>query len=88
MPYYAVDRIEGNIVIVVADDGTAIDVVRQELPTGAREGSVLQVPVDQAGAPAWNRAELDESERARREKKARQSLDRLRNRDPGGDITL
>ena len=88
MPHYAVDRMEGKIAVLVADDGTAVDVRRPMLPAGAREGSVLLVPVGSDGSPNWTDAELDEAERERRLKRARETLDRLRKRDPGGDVAV
>jgi len=86
--YYAVDRIEGKIAVLVADEGTAVDVPKRRLPNGVREGSVLQVPVGDDGSPDWSSAVLDEAERERRVNQARETLDRLRKGDPGGDITL
>ena len=88
MPHYAVDRMEGRIAVLVADDGTPVDMPIPMLPAGAREGSVLLVPVGSDGTPNWTAAELDEAERGRRLKRARETLDRLRKRDPGGDIAL
>ncbi len=88
MPYYAVDRMEGTVAVLVADDGTTVDVPRRRLPSGVREGSVLQVSVGEDGSLDWSSAELDEAERERRLKRARETLDQLRKRDPGGDIAL
>lgn len=88
MAYYAVDRIEGNIAVIVGDDGTSVDVPRRTLPAGVREGSVLQVQTGMDGSPDWASAALDEAEQERRVKQARETLDRLRKRDPGGDIAL
>jgi hypothetical protein len=88
MPYYVVDRIEGKIAVLVADNGTAVDVPRGSLPIGVREGSVLQVLAREDGSLDWSGAELDEAERERRLKRAREMLERMRKRDPGGDVTL
>jgi DUF3006 family protein len=88
VPHYTVDRMEGKFAVLVGDDGTAVDLPRPMLPTGAREGSVLLVPVDSEGSPDWTCAEIDEAERERRLKRASETLDRLRRRDPGGDIVL
>jgi hypothetical protein len=86
--YYAVDRFEGSLAVLVADDGTSIDVSRRALPSGVREGSVIQVEIGSDGRPNWSKASLDEKERERRLKQARDALERLRKRDPGGDVTL
>jgi len=88
VPYYSVDRMENKIAVLVGDDGTQVEVSSQRLPTGAREGSVLQVSVGKDGSPEWSSAVLDEAERGRRAKQAGETLDRLRKRDPGGDMTL
>lgn len=85
---FAVDRIEGQIAVVVGDDGKPHDVARSELPGGTREGSVLRVPLLADGSADWSRARLDEAERRRRLAESRERLDRLRSRDPGGDIVL
>jgi hypothetical protein len=86
--YYAVDRIEGRIAVLVDDGGMPLDAPRSSLPAGAREGSVLRVPIDRDGNPDWSLVEVDEAERQRRLKEARETLNRLRKRDPGGDIAL
>ncbi|HWO88386.1 MAG TPA: DUF3006 domain-containing protein, partial [Gemmatimonadales bacterium] len=85
---FAVDRIEGQIAVVVGDDGKAHDVARSELPQGTREGSVLRAPLLADGSVDWSHARLDEAERKRRLAESRERLDRLRSRDPGGDIVL
>jgi hypothetical protein len=86
--YYAIDRIEGQIAVLVGDDGMSVDVPKRVLPAGVREGSVLQVQIGKDSTPDWSNAVLDEAERERRVKEGRETLDRLRKRDPGGDITL
>ena len=39
--YYAVDRIEGNIAVLEADDRTRKEVDLAQLPVGLKEGDVL-----------------------------------------------
>lgn len=85
--FYAVDRIEGSVAVLVADDGSTIDVSRSELPARVREGTVLRVALDN-GSPDWSSAELDERERQRRLKDAEDQLKKLSKSDPGGDIKL
>lgn len=87
MTFYVVDRIERSVAVVVSDDGRSFDVPRGNLPKGAREGSVLRVEAKGDGID-WSRAEIDEAERARRLKAARERLDRLGETDGGGDIEL
>ena len=85
--FYAVDRIEGKVAVLVADDGTTIDIARSKLPR-VREGSVLRVRLGANGEPDWSSAEIDKDEEERRLKRAREILDEMKRSDPGGDITL
>jgi len=50
--FYAVDRLEGNIAVLVGDSGDTIDMPRVELPKGLREGSVLRVPFRAQNLPS------------------------------------
>lgn len=68
-------------------DGDRAEVSARALPSGAREGSVLRVPEVQ-GRPDWGAAVLDEELRRARVKEAEDILERLRRRDPGGDVVL
>lgn len=88
MIHYGVDRIEGKIAVLIGDDGRSVDVPRQMLPAGVREGSVLQVRIGVDGSPDWSSGVLDEAEQERRVKTARETLARLGRRDPGGDVAL
>jgi len=86
--FYVVDRFEGAMVVLVADDGATIDVPRSSLPSRIREGTVLRVRHTSDGKPEWSSAQVDEAERERRLKAARERLERLGRRDPGGDIKI
>lgn len=86
--FFAIDRFEGEYVILIGDDGKPYDVRRAELPASLREGSVLSVRMNKAGHPLWSDARLDVAEYDRRLENARQQLRDLKQRDPGGDITL
>jgi hypothetical protein len=84
-----VDRIEGEFVVVELPAGGTIDLPAWLLPAGVREGDVLR-----ATATGEDRTErritfrIDaEATRAAREEVAA-TLERLRRRDPGGDIAL
>ncbi len=85
--FYAVDRIEGKTAVLVADDGTTIDVARSKLPR-VREGSVLRVRLGANGQPDWASAEVDKDEGERRLRRAGEMLDEMKRSDPGGDVTL
>ena len=82
------DRVEGSIALLVRDEDERTEgVPLGTLPAGSREGSVLRVPeVD--GRPDWAVAVLDEDARRARLQEAEEVLERLRRRDPGGDIKL
>ena len=85
--FYTVDRIEGDIAVLVGDDGVGVDVRRNALRVRAREGMVLRVPLSDHG-PDWSSCTIDDAERERRLAEARERLARLRNSDPGGDVVL
>jgi hypothetical protein len=85
MPFYVVDRIEGDVAVVVSDDGRTFDVERRVLPKSSREGTVLRV---EGPTPDWATAVVDETERQRRLDRAREDLKRLGDSDPGGDVEL
>jgi hypothetical protein len=88
MAYYVIDRFEGKIAVIVADDGRAFDVPKERLPKGCREGTVLNVEAAGRDSPDWSGAAIDEAERARRLERAGEALRRLGVRDPGGDVQL
>ena len=74
-------------VLVRDGDERVAEVPAADLPEGAAEGAVLQVPMTR-GQPDWEAAELDEELRRARRDAAERILGRLRRRDPGGDIVL
>lgn len=87
---YAIDRFEGPVAVLVPDAGHLPDenVPRSSLPAGASAGDVLRVPPSAAGTPDWRAAAIDPELRRARLEEARDRLDRLGKRDPGGDIAL
>src|SRR5438876_10988344 len=86
--FYAVDRLEGPLAVLVGDHETTVDLPRRDLPARVREGSVLRVELGADGRPDWASARIDDKERARRLKAAQERLNRMSESDPGGDITL
>ena len=85
---WVVDRVEGSVAVLVRDgDERTEDVLIEMLPAGSREGTVLCVPVVD-GRPDWAAAMIDEEARRARLREAEEVLERLKRRDPGGDITL
>jgi hypothetical protein len=85
----AVDRLEGRIAVLIADDGRELELPRRQLPKDARrEGVVLRVELSERGEPIWSSARVDREEEQRRLDDARRRLDRLKATDPGGDVSL
>ena len=86
--FYTVDRLEGEITVLVGDDGAELDVPEKSLPLPVRAGVVLRVRLTANGLPDWSSALVDDAERGRRVQHARERRDRLRRTDPGSDIVL
>jgi len=85
---WVIDRVEGMAAVLVADDDRSmVDVLLSHLPARVAEGTVLRVPQPD-GEPHWHAARVDEEARQARLDEAETALDRLRRRDPGGDIKL
>lgn len=63
--FWIIDRFEGPIAVVETDVGETVNVPRNSLPAGIKEGAVLRIVVDK-------------EEEARRKKKTRSLFDRLR----------
>jgi hypothetical protein len=82
------DRIEGPTAVLIDDDGRQTALPFDRLPKGTKEGDVLRVPLDHAERPDWFNGVVDPAETERRRAEARAALERLQQRDPGGDVTL
>ena len=86
---WVVDRIEGDTAVLVEDaTGRTLEVSRSLISASVDEGAVLRVPATEEGAPDWRLAEADEELRRRRLAEARDVLEQLKMRDPGGDVVL
>ena len=75
-----IDRFEGDakeIAVLLADDGTAINVPKSLLPKGVRAGDVLAVTI-----------ERDPDVTRQVAAKTRKVQDQMKATDPGGDIKL
>jgi hypothetical protein len=84
-----IDRFEGDLAVVEVDGGPTLDLPRWLLPEGAKEGDHLTARREEAGEGAA-RIELrldPEATRAARQE-AVDTLGRLKERDPGGDLAL
>ena len=86
--FYAVDRLEGQMAVLVGDDESTVDLPRRDLPARVREGTILRVELGADGRPDWASAKIDDQERERRLKGAQERLNRMSESDPGGDIKL
>lgn len=86
---FTVDRLEPRVAVLIDDDGRELEVARRRLPKDARrEGAVLRVELDTNNELDWTTAAIDAEEEERRLADARARLERLRKRDPGGDVVL
>ena len=86
---FTVDRREGGTVVVIDDGGGAHDVKAAALPVDCRaEGAVIRVVVGEDGAPQWKTALRDKDEERRRRDELQARVDRLKQRDAGGDVGL
>lgn len=86
---WVVDRIEGETVVLVDDaSGRTAEVARSAIGVQVREGTVLRVPVSPSGTLAWLSARVEDDEGRARRREAKDILDGLRGRDPGGDVEL
>ena len=84
-----VDRREGRMLVLVAEDGTTVEVSAARLPKDCRaEGAVLRVPIDVRGDLHWVDTVRDHAEEARRLDELSRRAERLRRSDPGGDVVL
>lgn len=70
------------------DTRLVVEVAASLLGDRAVEGAVLLVPLGGVGEPMWDRAERDEEAEAERRRWATDVLDRLKGRDPGGDVSM
>lgn len=86
-----VDRWEGDLCVVETEDGRVLDLPRWLVPPGAREGDVIRAWVEPDDAePGARQVTLRVDAEATAEARAavESLLERLRRRDPGGDIEL
>jgi hypothetical protein len=87
---FIIDRYEDELAVVEVDGRGFVDLPRWLLPAGARADDVLAVTVEPGGGP--ERATItiarDAQATARARDAAREAVERLKRRDPGGDVTL
>ena len=84
-----VDRVEGDLAVVEVDGGAVLDLPLWMLPEGTRESAVVSV-TSAGGEDGVLRLtlRLDPEAGRRAREAAAERLERLRSRDPGGDVEL
>lgn len=83
-----VDRHEEQRTVVELDGKDFLDLPRWMLPPETRADDVIAVQVEAEGGRAVVTLLRDEAATARAQQTAREAIDRLRSRDPGGDMRL
>ncbi len=83
---YVVDRIEGDVAVLIDEDQRSVDAPLDRFQLPLHEGLALRVPIGDKGAPQWGKAEIDRREVEMGKMNA--MLEELRGRDPGGDVKL
>lgn len=86
--HLAVDRVEGDLAVLIDDAGRVYDVPRSALPEPLAEGTVLIVTDGPNGIPDWSTAVVDHEERDKRLADLEARVARLSKRDSGGDVVL
>ena len=85
---YAVDRLDASTVVLVDDEGRSTALPKSRFCLTLEEGLILFVPIDGSGTPDWYAARGDHAATDEITQEAQHDLDRLRGRDPGGDVKL
>ena len=84
----SIDRYEGDLAVVEVDGRGFVDLPRWLLPAGARADDVLAATVDAGPERATITIARDAAATARARDAARAAVERLKRRDPGGDVAL
>ena len=74
MMLYSVDRFEGDLAVLVDEDGNSRDVPRHRLPAGAKEGAMVRLEAGGSFTP-------DEEAAARRRARVLALQNRLRRQE-------
>jgi len=84
-----VDRFEGDLAVVEVDGDRFLDLPRWLLPPGTREDDVVALTVQAApDGSVLCTARVDAAATAAAREEAARLVQRLRRKDPGGDIVL
>ena len=85
---FIVDRHEDDVSVIEIDGRTVLDVPRWLLPTGARGDDVLAVTVEAGAERAVITVARDAAATERAKAAGRRAVERLKPKDPGGDLVL
>ena len=85
---FIVDRHEGDVSVIEIDGRTVLDVPRWLLPTSARGDDVLTVTVEAGAERAVITVARDAAATERAKAAGRRAVERLKPKDPGGDLVL
>ncbi len=85
---FIIDRHEGDVSVVEIDGRALLDLPRWLLPTGARGDDVLSVTVDAGAERAVITVARDAAATERAKAAGRRAVERLKPKDPGGDLVL
>ncbi len=83
-----VDRHEGDLAVVEVDGKAFLDLPRWLLPRAARGDDVLAVTVEAESDRAVITVVRDADATARAKAEAAEAVQRLKRKDPGGDLRL
>jgi hypothetical protein len=84
-----IDRFEEDLVVVEVNGGAMLDLPRWMLPSDAAEGDVVLMQQESSeGADLRWTVRIDRAATEAARNTARATLERLKQRDPGGDIAL
>jgi len=85
---FIIDRHEGDVTVVEIDGHALLDLPRWLLPTGAHGDDVLSVTVDAGSERAVITVARDAAATERAKAAGRRAVERLKPKDPGGDLVL
>ena len=86
--FWTVDRIEGAYYVLIDEDGQVVNVDRSTFTHPPAEGDVLEIDTTEESERDWATARPAPRETRRRQEDAEARLERLRRKDPGGDIEM
>jgi hypothetical protein len=84
-----IDRFEGELAVVEVDGARFLTIPRWLLPTDAREDDIVSLTTRTApDGTLTHELRIDHAATTRAREEATALVDRLRRKDPGGDLSL